>query len=119
MIQFSRSKAVKEIMVIKPITIVYRKKKIEAPPKRIQHIYISVPGSFPYQNTKAVPWRYETTAYVGGKEIQIPDTEIVNIMGTGGMTYSGCVFAPKYTYRVSSSSTIFPPKEKVLPTPPS
>ncbi|XP_050919291.1 uncharacterized protein LOC127136815 [Lathyrus oleraceus] len=113
--QFSRSKAVEEVAVIEPITIVYRKKKVEALPKRIQPIHFRVPSLFPYQNTKAVPWNYETTTYLGGKEIRIPDTEIVNIAGAGGMTRSGRVFAPKYTPRVSPAPTVIPPKEKVIP----
>ncbi|XP_050877108.1 uncharacterized protein LOC127080861 [Lathyrus oleraceus] len=95
LIQFSKSKAAKEVVVIEPIMIVYRKKK----------------------NTKAVPWNYETTTYLGGKEIHIPDKEIVNIAGTGGMTRSGLDFAPKYTPRVSPAPTVILPKEKVIPTP--
>ncbi|XP_050920203.1 uncharacterized protein LOC127137822 [Lathyrus oleraceus] len=95
LIQFSKSQAAKEVAVIEPITIVYKKKKVEVPPKRIQPIHFRVPTLFPYQNAKAVPWNYETTTYLGGKEIRIPDTEIVNIAGTGGMTRSGRVFDPK------------------------
>lgn len=95
LIQFSKSKEVEENAVIEPITIVYGKKKVEAPPKKIQSIHIYVLGLFPYQNIKVVPWKYETTVYVGGKEIQIHDTEIVNIIGAGGMTRSGHVFSPK------------------------
>ncbi|XP_050909780.1 uncharacterized protein LOC127123622 [Lathyrus oleraceus] len=117
LIQFSRSKAVEKVAVIEPITIVYRKKKVEDPPKRIQPIHLCISSLFPYQNIKAVPWNYETTAYLGGKEIRIPDTKIVNIDGTGGMTRSGRVFAPKYTPRVSPSPTVIPPKENVIPTP--
>lgn len=79
LIQFSKSIAVEEIIVIEPITIVYRKKKVEAPPKRIKPINFRVPSPFLYQNTKSVPWNYETTTYLGGKEICIPHTEIVNI----------------------------------------
>lgn len=67
LIQFSKSKAVEEVAVIKPITIVYRKKKVEAPPKRIQPIQFRVPNPFPYQNTKVVPWNYEITTYLDGK----------------------------------------------------
>lgn len=55
--------------------------------------------------------------YLGGKEICIPDTEGVNIAGSGGMTQSGRVFSPKYTPRVSPAPTVIPPKEKVIPTP--
>ncbi|XP_050915167.1 uncharacterized protein LOC127130146 [Lathyrus oleraceus] len=68
-------------------------------------------------NTKAVPWNYETTTYLGGKEIRIPDTEIVNIAGAGGMTRSGRVFSPKYTPMVSPAPTVVSPKEKATPTP--
>ncbi|XP_050916556.1 uncharacterized protein LOC127131684 [Lathyrus oleraceus] len=117
LIQFSKSKAAEEIAVIEPITIVYRKKKVEAPPKRIQPIHFRVPSLFLYQNTKEVPWNYETITYLGGKEIRILNTEIVNIVGAGGMTCIGHVFAPKYTPRVSPSPTVIPPKEKVIPTP--
>lgn len=73
----------------------YRKNKIEAPPKKIKPIHICVPGPFPYQNTKEVPWRYETTANMGGKDIRIPDIEIVNISGMEGMTRSVRVFTSK------------------------
>lgn len=118
LIPFSRAKAVEEIVVIEPITIMYRKKKVEAPPKRIHLIHFRVPSLFPYQNTKEVPWKYGTTTYVGGKEIHIPDSEIVNITRTGDMTRSVLVLSPKHTPRVSSSPTIIPRKEKVIPPPP-
>lgn len=48
LIQFSRSKAIEEIAVIKPISMVYRNNKVEAPTKRIQLIHIHVPTSLPY-----------------------------------------------------------------------
>ncbi|XP_050893526.1 uncharacterized protein LOC127100414 [Lathyrus oleraceus] len=114
LIQFSKPQAAEEVTVIEPIIIVYRKKKVEAPPKRIQPIHFRVPTPFPYQNTKAVPWNYETTTYLVGKEIRIPDTKIINIARTGGMTQSGRVFAPNYTPRVSPTPTFIPPKEKVI-----
>lgn len=118
-VQFSRSKVVKEIYVIEPITIIYRNKKIEAPLKRIQPIHICVPSSFSYQDTKAVPWTYDTTAYIDGKEIQFSDADIVSIAGTGGMIRSGHVFSPKYTHRLSLSLTFVPPIKKVFHVPPS
>lgn len=46
-----------------------------------------------------------------GKEIQFFDMEIVNVAGTGGMTRSGRVFAPKYTPKVIQALV-------VVPTPP-
>lgn len=117
LIQFSKTQAEEEVAVIEPITIVYRKKKVEPPPRRIHPSHFRVPTPFLYQNTKAMPWNYETTLYLGGKEIHIPDTEIINIVGMGGMTQSGRVFAPKYTPRVSPTPIIIPPREKVIPAP--
>lgn len=55
LVQFSKAQTAEEVVVIEPITIVYRKKKVKAPPKRIQPIHFRVPTLFPYQNTKAVP----------------------------------------------------------------
>lgn len=104
--------------VIEPITIIYRKKKIEVPVKNIQTINICIHGSFPYQSTKVVPWRYDTIAYVGVKSIQFSEAGIVNIARTGGMTRSGCVFYPKFTPRITSL-TIITPKEKIVSITPS
>lgn len=42
LIQFTRFKVVEEIVVIKPITIMYRKKKVDAPSKRIHPIHFCV-----------------------------------------------------------------------------
>lgn len=117
LIQFSKSQVAEEVAVIEPITIVYRKKKVEAPPKRIQPIHFRVSTLFSYQSAKAVPCNYETTTYLGGKEICILDTEIIDIAGTGGMNRNGRVFAPKYTHRVSPAPTVILPKEKVILTP--
>ena len=66
-----------------------------------------------------MPWRFDTKTHVGGKEVQLFDTEIINIAGMGGMTHNGRVFTPKYPHRVSPSPTVVPHKEKVLLVPPS
>lgn len=81
-IQLTNSKIVEEVFVIEPISLIYRKKKIEVPVKKIKPINICVHEPFPYQSTKVVPWRYNTTPYVGGKSIQFSKAEIVNIVGT-------------------------------------
>lgn len=65
-----------------------------------------------------MPWRYDTTAYVGGKEVQFVDTGIINIARIGDMTRIRCVFSLKYTHRVSPSPTVVPPKEKFPYVPP-
>lgn len=58
-----------------------------------------------------VPWKYDATIYVGGKEIQFSDTETFNIEGTSGMTQSSRVFAPNYTPKAIQ-------EPMVIPTPP-
>lgn len=88
-IQFIKSKIIEEISIIDPTTIIYIKKQIEVPMKKVQPINIFIPGSFPYQSTKVIPWRYDTTAYVGGKSMQFSEAEIVNIDRTMGMTHNG------------------------------
>lgn len=110
-LQFTRARVMKEVSFIEPIEIVYQKKKIEAPMKKIQPIYIRAPSPFPYQDSKEVPWKDDATIYVDEKEIQFSNTKIVNIAGMCGMTRSGCVFAPKYTPKVIQAPV-------VIPTPP-
>lgn len=46
------------------------------------------------------PWKYNATVSVSGEEIQVPNLEIVNIVGPRGMNRSGHVFAPKYVPKV-------------------
>lgn len=108
--QFARARVVEDVYVIKPIEIVYRKKKIEGPMKKIQPINICVLSPYPYQDSKAMPWKYDATTSVGGKVIQFSNAEIVNIAGTYGMTRSGHVFSSKYTPKVI-------PAPMVVPTP--
>lgn len=96
-LQFSRSRAMGKVSMIETIEIVYRKKKGEAPIKKIQPIVFHVPSLFPYHNFKVVPWRYNAKISVGGDEVQVPSAEIINIYGLRGMTHSGHMFAPKYT----------------------
>lgn len=118
-VQFFISRVEEEVFVIETIMIIYRKKSTESLSRQVQPINICVVGPFPYQNVKVVPWRYDTTTYVGGNKIQFYDVEIVNIVGTGGMTCNGHVFSPKYTPKVSSSLAVVPSKEKFVSTPPS
>ncbi|XP_050878511.1 uncharacterized protein LOC127082315 [Lathyrus oleraceus] len=88
LIQFSKSKAAEEVAVIEPIIIVYKKRRLKLLPRGLSRFIPAFPLC----------------------------SQIANIAGTGGMNRSGCVFAPKYTHRVSLAPTIIPPKEKVIPT---
>ncbi|XP_050895784.1 uncharacterized protein LOC127102458 [Lathyrus oleraceus] len=74
LVQFSRSRVVEEIDVIEPITIIYKKKKIEAPPKRIQPIHIRVPGGMT-RNGRVFSPKY--TSRVSQSPIVVPHKEKV------------------------------------------
>lgn len=71
-LHISKDKIVGEVSVIKPIENVYRKKQVEASIKKVQPITFHVASPFPYQNSKVVPWKYNATILVGGKEVQVP-----------------------------------------------
>lgn len=59
---------------------------------------ITVPTPFPYIDTKAVPWVYDTSVYIHGQKIQQELMKskdlIINIAGTGGVTRSKRIFTP-------------------------
>lgn len=108
-LQFSRDRTLGEISVIRPIEIVYRKKQIEAPIKKVQPTAFHVPSPFPYQNSKVVPWKYNAAVSVSGEEIHFSNAEIVNISGPWRMTLNGCVFSLKYTPKFVPTSVTIPP----------
>lgn len=59
---------------------------------------ITVPTPFPFVDTKAVPWIYDSTVYIHGKKVQDDPLEIqepiINITGPRGVTRSERIFAP-------------------------
>lgn len=59
---------------------------------------ITVPTSFPYNDTKEVTWVYDSSVYIHGQKMQEKpmkfDNPIVSITGVGGVTRSGVIFAP-------------------------
>jgi hypothetical protein len=76
--------------VVKPIEIVYQKAE-----RTVEPLVIQAPSPFPFASTKAVPWNYDTSAFVQGKLMTVVEPFVINIDGTGRMTRSGRVFAPK------------------------
>ncbi|XP_050891446.1 uncharacterized protein LOC127096960 [Lathyrus oleraceus] len=74
-------------------------------------IIITVPTPFPYVDTKAVPWMYDTSVYIHGQKIQEEPLKssdpMINITNTGGITRSGRIFAPTPTpIRITNPSTL-------------
>lgn len=59
---------------------------------------IMVPTLFPYDNTKVVPWVYDTSVYIHGQKIQDEpmksNDQIISIAGTGEVITSGRIFVP-------------------------
>lgn len=62
--------------------------------KSEDHIVFHVSALFLYTNTKLVPKNYTATTYMGDNPLML-DPTITNIVGVGGMTRSGRVFAHK------------------------
>ncbi|PNX79654.1 coatomer subunit zeta-3, partial [Trifolium pratense] len=97
---------------LKPIEIIYR--KLEVPVEKPESLVVHVPSPFPFKSTKVVPWNYDTSAYIQGKPMTIPDPVVINIDGLGRMTRSGRVFAPEQPQK--SIEITSPPKDNEAPT---
>ena len=79
-----------------PKSLVVHFTKTSRMPERRQHVVIQAPSTFPYKNEKAVPWRYGVQVMKGGEQhTGAPTSTIDNIVGIGGMTRSGHIFAPR------------------------
>ncbi|XP_006603296.1 uncharacterized protein [Glycine max] len=80
----------------KPLVIYFTR---DTAPQRPQHpstVSGGRPISFPYENSRAVSWRY---APPGSRKEEAADTgslsaKVTNITGLSGITCSGCMFAP-------------------------
>ncbi|XP_050919544.1 uncharacterized protein LOC127137099 [Lathyrus oleraceus] len=81
-----------------PLQILYDFSQLTLSTNYVTPIVIIVPTPFPYVDTKAVPWMYDTSVYIHGQKIQEEPLKssdpMINITGTGGITRSGRIFAP-------------------------
>ncbi|XP_050875021.1 uncharacterized protein LOC127078622 [Lathyrus oleraceus] len=86
---------------VPPLQIPYEFSQLTLSTNPITPIIITVPTPFPYVDTKAVPWMYDTSVYIQGQKIQeepIKSSDpMINITGTSGVTRSGRIFAPTPT----------------------
>lgn len=86
---------------VPPMQIPYEFSQLTLSTNLITPIIITVPTPFPYINTKAVPWMYDTSVYIHGQKIQeepIKSSDpMINITDTSGVTRSGRIFAPTPT----------------------
>lgn len=67
---------------------------VGAPSKKVEPITIHAPSPFPFKDTKAVPWKYGATVYIGNKPTILKEPSVTSIAGPSGMTRSGRVFQP-------------------------
>ena len=80
------------------LQILYNLSQLTLSANPVTPMIITVPTPFPYNDTKEVPWVYDTSVYIYGHKIQEEPLEskdpIINIVRTGGVTRSGRIFAP-------------------------
>lgn len=79
---------------VPPLQIPYDFSQLTLSINPVTPIIIIVPTPFPYVDTKAVPWVYDTSFYIHGKKTQ---EETLKSSCSGGITKSGRIFAPTLT----------------------
>ncbi|XP_050916801.1 uncharacterized protein LOC127131973 [Lathyrus oleraceus] len=80
-----------------PLQIPYNLSQMTLSVTPITPMMITVPTKFPFNDTKAVSWVYDPAVYIHGQKMQEKhmtfDEPIVSIVGTGGVTRNGRIFA--------------------------
>ncbi|XP_050877338.1 uncharacterized protein LOC127081095 [Lathyrus oleraceus] len=82
---------------VPPLQIPYDFSQLTLSTNPVTPIIITVLTPFPYVDTKAVPWMYDTSVYIHGQKIQEEPLKssdpMINITSTSGVTRSGRIFA--------------------------
>ncbi|XP_050875865.1 uncharacterized protein LOC127079525, partial [Lathyrus oleraceus] len=99
-----------EVSVIEPVfnipepfEVTYHRREVVHP----SPVVVCMPTPFPFESTKAVPWKYDITVVDGvvdgkpkiaeSKEVlENVDTDVTNIAGTSRMTRSGRIYTPNF-----------------------
>ncbi|XP_050889273.1 uncharacterized protein LOC127094488 [Lathyrus oleraceus] len=86
---------------VPPLQIPYDFSQLTLSTNPVTPIVITVPTPFPYVDTKAVPWMYDTSVYIHGQKVQEEPLKssdpMINITGTSGVMRNGRIFAPTPT----------------------
>ncbi|XP_050875576.1 uncharacterized protein LOC127079204 [Lathyrus oleraceus] len=86
---------------VPPLQIPYDFSQLTLSTNPVTPIIITIPTPFPYVDTKAVPWMYDTSVYIHGQKIQEEPLKssdpMINITNTSRITISGRIFAPTPT----------------------
>lgn len=82
---------------VPPLLIPYDFSQMTNSNNPISPMVITVPTSFPFNDTKVVPWIYNSIVYIHGQSVQDEPTTyiepIANITGVSGVTRSERIFA--------------------------
>lgn len=89
MMQTCHSVSDESVAMLELFEIPYLKQDAQESP-----LVICFPAPFPFERNKVVPWKYNTTTYVGDKSFML-EPDVVDILGVEGMTQTGSMFAPE------------------------
>ncbi|XP_050915276.1 uncharacterized protein LOC127130282 [Lathyrus oleraceus] len=105
-----------------PVEIPYNSKGFVPSDSHLSPIVIYMPMSFPYENTKVVPWKYDINAvdkiFEGsedGKGLEAVNEDVTNIAGMSRMTHSGQIYTPEFNMTPqipTKEATIMVPAEE-------
>lgn len=84
--------------LVQPLEIPYDLTLMTISVNSVVPLTIVVPSPFPYEDTKEVPWIYDSIVYIHGQKVQdeplATKEPTFNITETGGVTRNGRIFAP-------------------------
>lgn len=102
-----------------PVEITYQRKDIVQSVNHPSLVVICMPSPFPYESTKAVPWKYDITVIDKESEevrqekgLKVDGVDVTNIARTSQMTRSGRIYTPQFNV-----ATQAPTKENIATVP--
>ncbi|XP_050876694.1 uncharacterized protein LOC127080417 [Lathyrus oleraceus] len=129
MLQISSAVKNEDVLVIEPcfnlpepVEIPYYSGGVVPVNSKPSPVEICMPTPFPYESTKAVPWKYEITAVdkvvEGSSDAEVTEAvseDVTNIAGMSRMTRSGRVYTPEFNVtpqRPTKESTVAAPTKE-------
>ncbi|XP_050915537.1 uncharacterized protein LOC127130598 [Lathyrus oleraceus] len=105
-----------------PVEIPYYSGGVVPVNSKMSPVEICMPTPFPYESTKAVPWKYEITAVEkvveGSSDAEVTEAiseDVTNIAGMSRMTRIGRIYTPEFNVTpqgpVKESTVVAPTKE--------
>lgn len=107
---------------VPPLQIPYDLSQLTLSASPVTPMIITVPTPIPYNNTRAVPWMYDTSVYIHVQKVQEEpiksDDPLISIAGTGSVIRIGRIFAPTPPPIENSGPSAQDKGKKVGNTPP-